>query len=1384
MFLVSYIEAYANKVIIAVLPFENNSHPQYEWLSTGITDTIISKLSKSNQFHLIEREKIIEIIKNKSINKIGESERVLIGAEYLIIGSFTALNDQIKINLRVSTAKSGKINQKSAFSITGKVSEILALEVKLVESFLKGYSFEVNPRELFYRESKNIDSYRCFNLGKEAYKNNYFQKAIQFFIEAQQKNEGFYFSSSHSWEGKARIAMSNSVISKNKIIIQNNHIKKFEKDAAEAAPAFYDLGLAYKASGDHLKAIDAFDEYLRWYDRSAKPFRWEDTKVWAGSHIIKTEESPYFYEHGKREREQGNYGPASYSNHYRNWITKNGYIYYIGRSSLICKSIGEGIEKWSIKLDFLQKIRRNTNPRFPNFLVKRKNKIFVSGLATILTIDTDSGDILKKINTSVPLQSIGSFFVFEKENLFLSHYADNNNKSKGTMLAHHIDSGKLLWKKEIPFSHAVTYNNKNIYLAPNNSNEVHMVNLINGETQKLHTFKNKIYQIWPGKDHVLIRTTNTPTNYDNDLYFRLNYDTKSVIQSEKKIFFSYFYNNLPNNIIGSSIPFMDKHSRYYKLLPADLFYPKNIVKYMDSSLQNSIETEFSIPWFKLNNNQLYGWTEDKRIRGYNSDSKDLLWSKYIDKSISAIDFSDHYVVSKNGRRTIQVYSTTASPDSKRYLNTFIEKAYSYSFLGKMNEAIDTIRIGLLNSGGDINANLCMAKLNLKNGNLNSALVHYSKVMKFSAVTTKQYREAESVLNNRIGLFKTLPYVDASGRVFFNDTFYFFHRENNIHSIASYNLKSNELNLNYCENVKLMRLYKSFLYVFDYDGTCYKIDMNTQKRIKLFVDKPYSEIGITYFPVYENASKRIQFIDDKIIFVAQNSIDKSYYVVARNLESGKTEWKYPFKDYISVSCLDNILILGKYKKKYSKECRVVLLNPNTGKENWSKIFPIFQSMQYTKGCFAAMINNDLILSFTHYRSNSAKLWRYPKVPFYNLNPNTGEIRNKTFAQIYNSYVALDNGFISIEQTSQWSWGNKISSTFMFREQWRDQKSYEIRYADLNKTHPKILSQLEPLKHLADEFDLSKHVKALNDIINNRVSRKLFIDQYKDKVINRCTPRNDKDRFTPAGYNARPHTLAKLLKKESKSEEEEKFCARQLMCLWNGSEKNSFIRSYRFPSGSYASNAVPCYDDSLKEDVTIGNYRGVLLAFQIKNDTLQYCNWKQMPKFHDSTAYIPYIKNIFHHKGTLIVQSKNGYFLYNTSRLLNYMENNIKSENGCFSVDTNSSNLINAIDNDPTTFTNLEQPSRNIIGIDYGLKEDKNTLHITPIESAEYLQGTCIQSSNFSETDGFENIAIIQKSLTDSKSNTVKFKTKGAARYWRIVTRRGDAIKIAELKFSFE
>jgi adenylate cyclase len=175
---------------IAVLPFENLSgDPTKEYFSDGITDELITKLSRLGNVLVIARTSTFSY-KGKQI-KTQEIGRDL-GVKYLLEGSVYPSGDQVRIEARLVEADTG--GQMWADHFDRSLNQIFAVQDQIVQTIVSTLDLQMSliDRGVWARARQNTDnpiSYEDVLRGlvyrwretkeDDAEALNYFEKAIQ-----------------------------------------------------------------------------------------------------------------------------------------------------------------------------------------------------------------------------------------------------------------------------------------------------------------------------------------------------------------------------------------------------------------------------------------------------------------------------------------------------------------------------------------------------------------------------------------------------------------------------------------------------------------------------------------------------------------------------------------------------------------------------------------------------------------------------------------------------------------------------------------------------------------------------------------------------------------------------------------------------------------------------------------------------------------------------------------------------------------------------------------------------------------------------------------------------------------------------------------------------
>jgi TolB-like protein len=173
-----------DKPSIAVLPFENLSgDPEQEYFSDGITEDLITDLSKISGLFVIARNSVF-IYKEKAV-KIAEVGREL-GVRYVLEGSVRKANGRVRITAQlVDTTTEGHLwaerydqDLKNIFALQDEVTQkiVAALAVKLTED---------EQKRLDRKYTDNIESYDYYLRGLEYF--NRFTKEAN--VQARQMHQ-------------------------------------------------------------------------------------------------------------------------------------------------------------------------------------------------------------------------------------------------------------------------------------------------------------------------------------------------------------------------------------------------------------------------------------------------------------------------------------------------------------------------------------------------------------------------------------------------------------------------------------------------------------------------------------------------------------------------------------------------------------------------------------------------------------------------------------------------------------------------------------------------------------------------------------------------------------------------------------------------------------------------------------------------------------------------------------------------------------------------------------------------------------------------------------------------------------------------------------------
>lgn len=154
---------------IVVLPFKNLSDDaRQEYLSDGITDDIITDLSKISSLHVVARQSAYHFKDNqKSLDKVAQD----LAVQYIIEGSVQKSGQRIRVNVQLTSVDKGyhiwadrfDTDVENIFNVQDEITR------HVIEALFVTLSNQENDRVVF-RRTNNFDAYDIFLLGQKSFK--------------------------------------------------------------------------------------------------------------------------------------------------------------------------------------------------------------------------------------------------------------------------------------------------------------------------------------------------------------------------------------------------------------------------------------------------------------------------------------------------------------------------------------------------------------------------------------------------------------------------------------------------------------------------------------------------------------------------------------------------------------------------------------------------------------------------------------------------------------------------------------------------------------------------------------------------------------------------------------------------------------------------------------------------------------------------------------------------------------------------------------------------------------------------------------------------------------------------------------------------------------
>lgn len=258
----SYAAPAEDVTTIAVMPFANITKDlQIDWLGAGFAETIATKLCMVSGIQYVERAQLAQAMKELKLQDSALIDSAaagqlgkLIGAKFVVIGSFQKVGNQLKVNARIVDVATAVANRSADSTDTmDNVFDMQAsLSRKLIESLGKTPTEEEN-KLVAQTPTKSLTAYEWFSKGFDFGEHGKPDDAIK------------AYSSAIELDGSYAQAYYNRGIAFHKKRDQDRAISDYTK-AIELksgyADAYYNRGNAHYDKGDFDRAISDYSRAI------------------------------------------------------------------------------------------------------------------------------------------------------------------------------------------------------------------------------------------------------------------------------------------------------------------------------------------------------------------------------------------------------------------------------------------------------------------------------------------------------------------------------------------------------------------------------------------------------------------------------------------------------------------------------------------------------------------------------------------------------------------------------------------------------------------------------------------------------------------------------------------------------------------------------------------------------------------------------------------------------------------------------------------------------------------------------------------------------------------------------------------------------------------
>ena len=195
------VNASVQSQTIAILDFSNNcifDKEKYASLSPGLAEIMITELSNIKTLKFVERQKINALIQEMQLaqsglvsDESGVQVGKLIGAKFLVFGSYMVFEKKVRIDARIVEVETGLTIK--AEQVTKKVNKMFEIIRELNEKILQDLDVKLtkDEKKLLNRTNATTEVISLFSKGLEFEEAKKLNKAKQYYMKAFKLDNNF-----------------------------------------------------------------------------------------------------------------------------------------------------------------------------------------------------------------------------------------------------------------------------------------------------------------------------------------------------------------------------------------------------------------------------------------------------------------------------------------------------------------------------------------------------------------------------------------------------------------------------------------------------------------------------------------------------------------------------------------------------------------------------------------------------------------------------------------------------------------------------------------------------------------------------------------------------------------------------------------------------------------------------------------------------------------------------------------------------------------------------------------------------------------------------------------------------------------------------------------